>query len=403
MMTKFDFSLIGGGIVGVSTALTLQQRYPDAKIVLIEKESLFAAHQTGHNSGVVHAGVYYEPGSLKAEFCKKGVKLTHNFCKVHELPYRNCGKLLVATDSLELERMQQLKKRCQINQIPVEDVTQNELTKIEPNIIGVGALRVKDTAITDYTKITCKMVDLFRTAGGIVKTAKPVTAINETSDGVTVYFGDETIQAQYLIACAGLQADRVAQMMNIDIDFRIIPFRGEYYQLNAEHSNIVSHLIYPIPDPALPFLGVHLTPMISGAVTIGPNAVLGWKREGYGRFNVNFKDISSMMGFSGFWKVIHKNMSSGIKEFIDANYKPGYLKRIQKYCPSLMVKDLRPYPAGIRAQAVRSDGSLVHDFLFAQTSRSLHVCNAPSPAATSAIPIGEYICDKVKENFKDGN
>ncbi len=400
-MKDFDFVLIGGGIVGVSTALTLQKRYPDATIVLIEKESTFAAHQTGHNSGVVHAGVYYEPGSLKAEFCIRGARLTHDFCKAHGLPYRNCGKLLVATNDLELERMQQLEKRCQINQISVEEISQAELRQMEPNITGIGALRIKDTAITDYTQITCKMGELFQAAGGIVKTGKPVTAIKENSEGVSVSFGHDTIQARYLIACAGLQADRLTQMMSIDIDFRIIPFRGEYYQLNAAHANIVSHLIYPIPDPDLPFLGVHLTPMISGAVTVGPNAVLGWKREGYGKFNLSARDMLNMAGFSGFWKVLLKNMGSGIKEFIDANYKPGYLKRIQKYCPSLIVNDLRPYPAGIRAQAVLSDGALVHDFLFAQSRRSLHVCNAPSPAATSAIPIGEYICDKVKEKFQE--
>ena len=399
-MTQFDFTLIGGGIVGVATALTLKQRYPDLNVALIEKETSFASHQTGHNSGVIHAGVYYQPGSLKAKFCKRGAALTLSFCREHHLPWKQCGKLLVATDSLEFDRMKDLKKRCVLNQIKTHRIDETELRQLEPNITGLGALQVPGTAITDYTRITRKMVDLFLAAKGVVKTGSPVTSIKEQSDKIIIYRGQKQVHTRYLIVCGGLQADRLARMMNIDIDFMIMPFRGEYYQLPKHHSNIVSRLIYPIPDPDLPFLGVHLTPMVNGSVTVGPNAVLGWKREGYHNFNLSIKDTAQMVYFPGSWHVIRQNVISGIKELVDSNYKPGYLKRIQKYCPLLTLNDLKPYPAGIRAQAVKKDGSLVHDFLFAQTQRSLHVCNAPSPAATSAIPISEYLCDKAEDKFK---
>ena len=400
ILDHFDFILIGGGIVGVSTALELKTRYPDIRIALLEKESHFAAHQTGHNSGVVHAGVYYQPGSLKAGFCKEGAALTRTFCKEHTLPFQRTGKLLVATDSLEWERMEALEKRCRQNRIETHRIDQAHLRKMEPNIIGVGALLVPATAITDYKEITRKMADLFVAAGGVIKTGSPVTDVFENKDGITISLGHEKFFGRYLIACGGLQADRLARMTGIDIDFMIIPFRGEYFQLPRSHSRIVTRLIYPIPDPDLPFLGVHLTPMISGAVTVGPNAVLGWKREGYGPLNLSIRDSALMMGFPGFWRVLQKNIASGIRELVDSNYKRGYLKRIHKYCPSLALDDLRPYPAGIRAQAVKKDGTLVHDFLFAESRRTLHVCNAPSPAATSAIPIGRFLCDKAEKKFK---
>jgi len=398
-LDQFDIALIGGGIVGVSTALALKTRYPDARIVLIEKETCFAVHQTGHNSGVIHAGVYYTPGSLKADFCKKGSKATLEFCKTHNIPFQQCGKLLVATNSLELERMEALEKRCAQNKIHTLCIDQKQLNKIEPHIFGLGALQVPSTGITDFMQITSKMADLFKSAGGVIKTGHAVTRIQESIDKITLHTDNRKIFSRYLIACGGLMADRLARMMNIDIDFMIIPFRGEYYRIPDHLSKIVSHLIYPIPDPDLPFLGVHLTPMVEGCITVGPNAVMGFKREGYGKLNFNFSDFWQMLAFSGFWKVIKGNLESGIKEWIDSAHKPGYLKRIHKYCPGIALTDLLPYPAGIRAQAVKKDGSLVHDFLFAETPRSLHVCNAPSPAATSAMPIGEHLCDRAEKKF----
>jgi L-2-hydroxyglutarate oxidase len=397
---RYDFVIIGGGIVGVSTAWQLQKKFRHKRILIVEKEPQLAAHQTGHNSGVIHAGVYYQPGSLKADFCRRGADQTIEFCQEHGLPFEQCGKLLVATDRVEFDRMVALEERCQQNGIDTRRWSETELRQREPAIIGVGALFVPATGITDYPQITDKMAELFGNLGGAVLLGSEVRAIREHPDKVDVHLVSETVETEYLIACGGLMADRLARMMEIDIDFRIIPFRGEYYRLPVRRNEIVSHLIYPIPDPELPFLGIHLTRMIDGTVTVGPNAVLGWKREGYGNINFNPRDVGEMIAFPGFWKVITSNLKSGLEEMRDSVFVSGYLKRVQKYCPQLTRSDLQPYPAGIRAQAVKSNGSLVHDFLFAESRRSLHVCNAPSPAATSAIPIGEYLCQKVVDKFE---
>jgi L-2-hydroxyglutarate oxidase len=405
-LKNFDFVLIGGGIVGTATAWKLKQRYPNADILLIEKEPSVAGHQTGHNSGVIHAGVYYAPGSLKADFCKRGADLTLAFCRENNLPYEQCGKLLVATDSTEFDRMGALEERCRQNGIETQRLSETDLRKREPNIAGIGALLVPATGITDYKKITAKMLDLFAGLGGEVRCGTRVNGIKELKDTVHVQVdavnraGVGTIGTQHLIVCGGLMADRLARMTGIDIDFQIVPFRGEYYRLAPEYKDIVNHLIYPIPDPDLPFLGVHLTRMIDGSVTVGPNAVIGWKREGYGHINLDLRDSMEMLSFPGFWKVLRQNYQSGLGEIRDSLFKPGYLKRVRRYCPRLNAGDLHPYPAGIRAQAVKNNGSLVHDFLFAESERSFHVCNAPSPAATSAIPIGDYLVEKVMEKFK---
>ncbi len=396
---RYDIIVIGGGIVGLSTAWQLKKRYPEKRMLVLEKEPQPALHQTGHNSGVIHAGVYYEPGSLKADFCIRGAAQTMAFCQEHGLPYEQCGKLLVATNSMEYERMKALQIRCTQNGIDNQRLSETELRKREPAIIGNGALFIPATGITDYRKICVKMTQLFVDLGGKVRLRTEVKAIRERSNTVDIILGAETVVGRYVIACGGLMADRLARMMQIDIDFRIVPFRGEYYQLPRKHKKIIQHLIYPIPDPDLPFLGVHLTRMVDGCVTLGPNAVLGWKREGYGRFNLNLRDVGEMLIFPGFWKVVTSNLKSGFDEMRDSLYLPGYLERVRKYCPQLKRSDLLPYPAGIRAQAVKKDGRLVHDFLFAESPRSLHVCNAPSPAATSALPIGAYLCQKVAEKL----
>lgn len=397
----YDYIIIGGGIVGVSTAWQLQQRHPDKKVLLLEKESVYSKHQTGHNSGVIHAGVYYAPGSLKAKFCKQGVKATMEFCDKHNVPYEQCGKLLVATTELEVERMKALFERCKENELDVEMLNAEQLKQREPNIVGLGGFFVKDTAIVNYQQVTTKMAEEFIELGGDALLNHEVVGLTETADKVEVnaqhYGALKTFEGRFLITCSGLMADRTTKMLGIPTNFQIIPFRGEYYQLPEKYNKIVNHLIYPIPDPDLPFLGVHLTRMIDGSVTVGPNAVQGWKREGYGRINISLRDIADMVRFPGFWRVLRNNWKTGIIETKNSLWKPGYLKLVQKYCPQLSLSDLQPYPAGIRAQAVMKDGSLVHDFLFAESPRSLHVCNAPSPAATSAIPIGGYICDKVAE------
>ena len=400
MTPHVDLTVLGGGIVGMSTALALKKKFPRTRILLLEKESAPARHQTGHNSGVIHAGVYYPPGSLKAKFCKQGARATLAFCKRHNIPHRQCGKLLVATTALEMERMGALAERCRENEITIHPLNQAELKKTEPHIQGLGALKVPTTAITDYGAITRKMAQCFQKMGGLIRYNAPVTRIRERENQIKVSGPGHTHTTRYMIACTGLSADRTAALMDIDVDFSILPFRGEYHALPRAWAKRVSHLIYPIPDPALPFLGLHLTPMVDGRITVGPNAVLGFKREGYGRFNFSPRDIWEMARFPGFWKLISRHMKSGAMETLDSLWKPGYLTRVQKYCRAINLEDLTPHPAGIRAQAVKKDGSMVHDFHFVTSPRSLHVCNAPSPAATSAIPIGHHLRDRAIDLFR---
>ena len=395
----FDYVVLGGGIVGVSTALSLITKHPDKRILLVEKEESFAQHQTGHNSGVIHAGVYYEPGSLKAKFCREGLKETIKFCSLHKIPYQQCGKLLVATNDTELKRMKELYERCKSNDIEVEILNEKTLNEIEPNISGIGALLVKSTGIVNYKLITKKMSEQFESLGGMFLLNTKIINLKEDEDKIQIITSNETFSSRYLVCCAGLMADRIAKLLKIKINFQIVPFRGEYFKLPEKHNNLVKHLIYPIPDPTLPFLGVHLTKMIDGSITVGPNAVLGFKREGYSQFNFSLKDTLQLLSFKGFHKVLMRNFKSGLYEMKNSIFKRGYLKEVQKYSPSVKLNDLQPYPAGIRAQAVLDDGTLVHDFLFAESRRSIHVCNAPSPAATSAIPIGKYITDKATEAY----
>ncbi|MBC3336703.1 L-2-hydroxyglutarate oxidase [Pseudomonas proteolytica] len=391
----YDFCIIGGGIVGLATAMELLKRQPNASLVILEKEPVLAKHQTGHNSGVIHAGIYYAPGSLKADLCKRGAEATKQFCREHGIKFEVCGKLLVASTALEVQRMEALYARSQLNGMKVERLDAAQLRAREPNIVGLGGLFLDATGIVDYRQVCETMAEVIRRKGGEICLEKTVTAIAEDTDKVTVNTLDGAWQARHLVVCAGLQSDRLATLAGIDIDHQIIPFRGEYFRLPASKNNIVNHLIYPIPDPELPFLGVHLTRMIDGSVTVGPNAVLGLGRENYKKFSVNWKDVAEYARFPGFWKTIWQNLGSGSVEMKNSLFKSGYLEQCRKYCPSLELDDLLPYEAGIRAQAVMRDGTLVHDFLFAQTPRMLHVCNAPSPAATSAIPIGEMIADRM--------
>ncbi len=395
----YDYIVIGGGIIGVSTAISLNTKKPDKRSLLVEKEKTFAQQQTGHNSGVMHAGVYYQPGSLKAKFCREGLKETINFCSLHQIPYQQCGKLLIATNNIELNRMNELYERCKSNEIEVEILDQTQLSEIEPNVQGIGALLVKSTGIVNYQLITKKMSEQYEAMGGNYLLDTEIVNLKEYEDKIKIITKNETFNSKYLVCCAGLMADRIAKLLKIKINFQIVPFRGEYFKLPEKHNNLVKHLIYPIPDPSLPFLGVHLTKMIDGSITVGPNAVLGFKREGYSKFNFSIKDTLQLLSFKGFHKVLTKNFKSGLYEMKNSIFKRGYLKEVQKYSPLIKLNDLQSYPAGIRAQAVLDDGTLVHDFLFAESKRSIHVCNAPSPAATSAIPIGRYITDKATEAY----
>ncbi|MCE5982773.1 MULTISPECIES: L-2-hydroxyglutarate oxidase [unclassified Pseudomonas] len=391
----YDYCIIGGGIVGLATAMALLERQPGASLLILEKESSLAKHQTGHNSGVIHAGIYYAPGSLKADLCKRGAQATKEFCTEHQIKFDVCGKLLVASTPLEVERMHALYERSQQNGLKVEQLDAKELQRREPNIVGLGGLFLDATGIVDYKQVCEAMARVIQRFGGEVQLQTTVRAIVETTDKVTISSDDKVWSARQLVACAGLQSDRLAALAGVKIDHQIIPFRGEYFRLPATKNDIVNHLIYPIPDPELPFLGVHLTRMIDGSVTVGPNAVLGLGRENYRKFSVNWRDVAEYARFPGFWKTIWNNLGSGTAEMKNSLFKSGYLEQCRKYCPSLNVEDLQPYEAGIRAQAVMRDGTLVHDFLFAETPRMVHVCNAPSPAATSAIPIGQMIAERI--------
>lgn len=394
-----DVIVIGGGIIGASTAMQLTERYPSLKVCVLEKEDSLAVHQSGHNSGVIHAGVYYAPGSLKAELCRRGAAATYAFSRRHGIPFEQCGKLIVATNQLEVERLKDLFERCRRNQLQPQWLDQNELTREEPRIIGQAAIRVASSGIADYPAVTRAMARVARENGADIMLGQQVVGMSENDDGVVVTTTSGQFRARHAIVCAGLMADRLARMCKLDVDFRIVPFRGEYYRLPASKNDIVRHLVYPVPDPALPFLGVHLTRMIGGYVTVGPNAVLAMAREGYRWRDIDISDLADMASFGGFWKMLRTYGPSGISEVRNSLWKRGYLALCQKYCPELTLEDLEPYPAGVRAQAVSSDGALIHDFLIHSSKRSLHVCNAPSPAATSALPIGEYLVDAFAKAF----
>jgi len=387
----YDFCVVGGGIVGLATAMTLLQRNPGATLVLLEKEHALAMHQTGHNSGVIHSGIYYAPGSLKADLCKRGERATKEFCTTHGIPFVVCGKTLVATSAPELERMEALAGRAEQNGIEFERLDGAELRRREPNIAGLGALFVPATAIVDYRQVCAAMASVIQSLGGEIVLGARVSAIEESGRDVTVRAGERTLTAARLVACAGLQSDRLARLAGLPVTHQIVPFRGEYYRLPNEKNEIIRSLIYPIPDPDLPFLGIHLTRMIDGSVTVGPNAVLGLSREGYPKLDVDLGDVAQYLFFPGLWRVLARYRRSVRAELAGSLFKSAYLRECRKYCPVLTSSDLLPYTAGIRAQAVMRDGTLVHDFLFLETERMLHVCNAPSPAATSAIPIGGRI------------
>lgn len=387
----YEACIIGGGIVGLATARELIRLRPGARIVLLEKESALAVHQTGHNSGVIHAGIYYKPGSLKADLCRRGAEATKDFCRAKGIPFKTPGKLVVATDDLELTRLDALAVNAQQNGIDFERLGAAELRAREPEIRGLGAIFVPSSGIVDYRAVCRAMAEEIIAAGGTIELGVRVDGISEAGRHVTVRAGERSWVAERLVACAGLQSDRLARLAGLPIAHQIVPFRGEYYRVRPEKSGIVKHMIYPVPDPELPFLGIHLTPMVDGSLTVGPNAVLGLSREGYPRMAVSVADIRSYLGFPGFWRVMRQHLKSGIGEMRRSLSKSLYLKECQKYCPALTEADLLPHEAGIRAQAVMADGALVHDFLFLGTDRMLHVCNAPSPAATSAIPIAEMI------------
>lgn len=391
----YDFCVIGGGIVGLATARALLAARPGASLVLIEKEAELGLHQTGRNSGVIHSGIYYTPGSLKARLCAEGLTRTKAYCVEQGIPFDERGKLIVATNALEVERLAALGGRAADNGIAVEVLSSEAITAREPNIVGLAGLYIGTSAIVDY-KLVLKALaaDLVR-QGVQFRYSCAITALQDLPGRVEVETGEGMFTADRLVACAGLQSDRLAKLAGLDVDFAIVPFRGEYYRLAERQNAVVHSMIYPVPDPNLPFLGIHLTPMAGGGVSVGPNAVLGLAREGYRKGSINAADMLEAARFPGFWRTLGRHLRPGLDEVANSLFRQRYLAACQKYCPSLEMEDLLPMPAGIRAQAVRRDGSMVQDFLMIEAGRMLHVCNAPSPAATSALPIGDHIAQRL--------
>lgn len=395
-MERYDFAVIGAGIVGLATAARLAAVHPGADILVLDKESEVGRHQTGHNSGVIHAGIYYPPGSLKADFCKQGAADTKAYCAAHGIPYDEVGKLLVATNPLELERLRALQERASIHGLQARWLDARQLVEEEPHVTGLAALLISSTAIVDYRRVCQSLRD--EVAGsGRIELGNAVRGITEGRHTVRLDTDLGERCADRLVVCGGLQADRLARLAGIDTDLRIVPFRGEYFRLPDDKNDFVTRLIYPVPDPELPFLGVHLSPTIQGYITVGPSAVLGLSREGYAKGSVNARDLWDIVSFPGMLPVARANVRNGLREMRNSLFRSAYLREARKYAPSLTVDDLLPAVAGIRAQAVRRDGTMVHDFALHRTDRMLHVLNAPSPAATAAMPIARHIVDQFGE------
>ncbi len=391
----YDFAIVGGGIVGLSTGMALYQRFPNAKVVVIEKESKVAEHQTGHNSGVIHSGIYYKPGSFKARFARQGSQSMTEFCQVHGIDHDICGKVIVATKEEEMPLLQNLYTRGLENGLAITKIGPDELKEIEPHVRGLGAIRVPQAGIVNYRQVSEKFAETIKEHGGEIKLNTKVEKIYENSDSVTIETNRGTLKTNLVINCAGLHSDRVAAAAGYKTDMKILPFRGEYFKLKLEKRYLVKHLIYPVPNPKFPFLGVHFTRMISGEVDAGPNAVLSFKREGYKKTDFNAKDLAEALSYSGLWKMAGKFAKEGFDEYVRSFSKKQFTKSLQQLIPEIQEDDLIPAPAGVRAQALKNDGNMVDDFHIIMGRRSIHVCNAPSPAATASIEIGKEVVRRI--------
>ena len=392
----YDVVIVGGGIVGLSTGMAIYEKYPGIKLLVIEKESEVAKHQTGNNSGVIHSGIYYTPGSFKARFAKQGSKEMQEFCKKHDVPYDMCGKVIVASNEEELPLLEDLYERGLENELDIEKIDQARLKEIEPYIAGVAGIRVPQAGIVDYTAVSKKFTEIIQSNGGEILLDTELIKIKEHSDSVTLETSKGNFEAKLAINCAGLHSDRVAEATGYKTDMKIVPFRGEYYVLKPEKRYLVNNLIYPVPNPKFPFLGVHFTRMIDGTIEAGPNAVLGFKREGYKKTDISMKDTFESILFPGLWRLGGKFVKEGISEYARSFSKAMFTKSLQKMIPEITEDDLIPAPAGVRAQAITSDGQMVDDFEIIEGKRSIHVCNAPSPSATASIGIGKEVANRVK-------
>ena len=393
----YDFAVIGGGLIGLATARALQARLPDASLVLLEKENQVASHQSGRNSGVLHSGIYYKAGSLKSELTARGREVMLDFCTTHNIRSELCGKVIVASREDELPRLEALMQRGLDNRLDVKLIDAGELKHIEPHAKALKALWIPQAGIVDYRAVAEKLARGVRELGGAVRYGAKVLGVLDVRDGVTLKIQSGQIQAGFVVNCAGLFSDRLARMASVDPGLRIIPFRGEYFRLKPEARRYVRGLIYPLPDPEFPFLGVHLTRMTDGEVLVGPNAVFSLKREGYKTTEFSFRDALESMTYAGFWKLVLPNIGTGFGEMMRSWNVAAFTRAVQSLVPDIKMEDLLPARSGVRAQAVDRDGKLVEDFRFAKEKRWLHVLNAPSPGATASLAIGEYVAEHVAD------
>ena len=394
MITHYDVIVIGGGVVGLSVAREITRRFAGWRVVVLEKEARVGSHQSGHNSGVIHSGVYYKPGSIKARTCVQGAAAMVEFCRDHGVPFEICGKVIVATSKEELPRLQNLLERGLANGVPgLKMLGPEQLREIEPHATGVAALHVPGTGVTDFAKVCEKYAELIGAQGGEVKTSTKVTGVRASNGESVIETTTGEFAGRFVINCAGLFSDRISRMAGEKPEARIIPFRGEYYDLVPERTQLVKALIYPVPDPRFPFLGVHFTRRVYGNVDAGPNAIFAFKREGYRAGDFSLRDTVESLSYPGFWRVAAKHWRSGKDEMHRAVSKASFVAGLQRLVPEVESADLLPGGSGVRAQAITRDGELVDDFQFSQSQRMLHLYNVPSPAATASIAIGQAVVE----------
>ncbi len=392
---RADLAVIGGGIVGLAAAYQAGRRFPGKTVVVLDKETGVARHQTGHNSGVLHTGIYYRPGSLRATNCRRGKLAMEAFCEAEGIPFARCGKVIVATRDDELLRLETLYERGMANGVACERIGPERLREIEPHAAGLRAVHVPEAGIVDYSAVALKLAERVRNAGGELLLGAAVTSIETRGDRVIVKTAATDVDAAVAVNCAGLHSDRVARLSGAATRAKIIPFRGEYYELRPEAEWLVRGLIYPVPDPRFPFLGVHFTRTIGGGVECGPNAVLAFAREGYRKTDVNLRDLAESLAYPGFLRMAARHWRTGLGEMWRSVSKPAFVRALRRLVPELRLDDIVPAPAGVRAQALSRDGALVDDFLIEEAGRVVNVLNAPSPAATSSLAVGDLIVDRL--------